>query len=289
VDLAMGMLDGKVAVITGSTKGLGLAIARAYAREGARVVISSRSSTAVVAAVADLQATGAQVAGMACDVADLAQVEKLATFAVAQFGRFDIWVNNAALSAPYGPVTGISPEAFTAATKTNVLGTYNGSLVAMRHFLPRRQGKLINLTGAGATKPVPFQAAYASSKAWIRNFTLALAKEHAESGVGVFALQPGLMLTDLVTNVEVVPGWEERVMALPTVLRLLGNPPEVPAERALWIASSATDGRTGQEFRVLTAARMLKGLLREGVRRLTGRKAPEIPFEVRTVHADPKD
>ena len=64
---------------------------------------------------------------------------------------------------------------------------------------------------------------------------------------------------------------------------------EVPAERALWIASSATDGRTGQEFRVLTAARMLKGMLREGVRRLTRRKAPEISFKVRTVHTDPKD
>lgn len=279
---AVGVLDGKVAVITGSSRGLGLAIARAYAQEGGRVVLSSRSSQAVASAAAQLQATGAQAAGMACDVADLAQVEALAGCALAQFGRLDVWVNNAALTTPYGPTVDVPPSAFTAATMTNVLGTYHGSLVALRHFLPRRQGKLINLLGKGARGPSPFQTAYASSKAWIRNFTLGLAKEHQDSGVGVFAFNPGLMPTDMVTNVETVPGWEERVKALPVVLRMFGNPPEVVARRAVWLASPATDGRTGLEVRVLTRTRMLGGLLREGIRRITGQAAPAIPFTVRT-------
>lgn len=286
VMLVMGMLEGKVAVITGGSRGLGLAIARAYVQEGARVVLASRSAGSVEAAVAELQKAGAEAVGITCDVANLKQVEALADFALARFGRLDIWVNNAALSAPYGPTTGIAPAAFTAATMTNVLGTYNGSVVAMRHFLPRRQGKLINLLGMGDTRPVPYQTAYASSKSWIRSFTLALAKEHKEIRVGVFAFNPGLMLTDLVTDVEAVPGWEERVKVLPTILRLFGNPPEVAAARALWLASPATDGRTGLETKVLTKSRMLLGLWREGLRRLTGRPAPAIPFSVRTARND---
>lgn len=279
----MGVLEGKVAVITGASRGLGLAIAKAYAQEGAKIVVAARSSRSVEPAVARLQAMGADAAGQPCDVTDLAQVEALAAFAESRFGQFDIWVNNAALPAPYGPVGLIPPAAFTATTQTNIMGTYHGSLVALRHFLPRRQGKLINLLGAGDRRPRPYQVPYAASKSWTRSFTLALAKEYKESGVGIYAFNPGLMLTDMVTDVEAVAGWEEKVSALPTVLRILGDPPEVAANKALWIASPATDGRTGLDVGVLTPSRMLKGAWREGLRRLLGRQPQEIPFKVRTV------
>ena len=97
----MNLLEGKVAVITGGTRGLGLGIAQACAREGARVVVSSRSADSVSPAVAQLRASGAQANGRTCDVGSLPGVEALARHALEAFGRFDIWVNNAGLSAPY--------------------------------------------------------------------------------------------------------------------------------------------------------------------------------------------
>jgi glucose 1-dehydrogenase len=279
----MNSLVNKVAVVTGGTRGLGLAIARAYAREGAAVALASRSAEAVERAVTRLRGEGAQVSGWVCDVGDLVQVEALAAHTLATFGRFDIWVNNAGMSAPYGPTVAIPPEAFVAALQTNIFGVYYGSLVAMRHLLPKRGGKLINMLGQGDRQPVPLQNAYASSKVWVRNFTLALAREYRDSGVCVFAFNPGLMPTALLTRVEALEGYEARLKPLETVLRLWANPPEVPAAKAVWLAGAATDGRTGLEVKVLTPTALVGGILREGVRRLLRRPAPAVEINVHSV------
>lgn len=273
----MGLLANKIAVITGSSRGLGLAMAHAFAAEGASVVLSSRSNAAVQKAVDAIRAAlpGAQVTGIACDSSDMAQVEALSEYAVKAFGRFDVWVNNAGLSPTYGPTVHIQPDEFIQTTQTNVLGTYYGSVVAMRHFLPRRAGKLVNIIGAGARGPAPMQSAYGSSKAWIRNFTLALAKEYNECGVGVYAFSPGMMTTEMLTDVRVVAGYEHLLKSFPMVVRALGKPPEVPARKAVWLASSATDGRTGLEVYSFNPATALVGFARESLRRLMGRPSPQ--------------
>jgi glucose 1-dehydrogenase len=279
----MGSLSNKVAVITGGTRGLGLAIAQAYAREGAAVVIASRSVRSVDQAVHLLKQQGAQVEGMACDVSDKAQVEALADRAESTFGRFDIWVNNAGLGAPYGPSADVPADRFEAVLKTNIWGNYYGSISALQHFVPRGSGKLINLLGRGDSAPVPLQNAYASSKAWLKNFTLALAKEYKASGVGVYAFNPGLVLTDMLSNLEAIDGYETKMNPLRFVTRLWANPPEVPAQKAVWIASAATDGRTGLQVRVLTPRFMIAGLLREAGRRVTGRAEPIEPLQIKVV------
>ena len=269
----MGLLENKVAVITGGTRGLGLAMARAFVGEGASVVIASRSAEAITKTVDMLCAGGSQVSGLACDVSDMAPVQALADHALKTFGRFDIWVNNAGISPAYGPTVLVQPEEFVKATHTNILGTYYGSVVALRYLMPKRSGKLINLIGAGARDPAPMQNAYGSSKAWIRNFTLALAKEYKDSGVGIFAFSPGMMTTDLILNVEVVAGYEHLLQSFPTVIRVLGKPPEVAARKAVWLASSATDGRTGLEVHLFNPVAALLGFLSDRVRHLTGQKA----------------
>jgi glucose 1-dehydrogenase len=263
-----GILQDKVAVITGGSRGLGFAIAEAYVREGAKVIIASRSLRSVHEAVGKLQVNGAQVAGQACDVAEIQQVEELADFAVRTFGRIDIWVNNAGLSAPYGPTAHIPTDEFLKVIDTNITGTYNGSVVALRKMSAQKNGKVINLLGRGDTGSVPLQNAYSSSKIWVRNFTKALAQEYKGSGIEIIGFNPGLVKTEMLSQVDAVSGFEEKLSPLSFIAAMWGNTADVPAEKALWLASSATDGRTGLMVSVLTPGLMLKGLFTVGLRRL---------------------
>ena len=279
----MGALEGKVAVITGASRGLGLAIARAYAREGAAVVLGARSGARISAEAAQLQAQGYRASALACDVGDLEQVQALAEYALQTYGALDIWVNNAGEPGVFGPTADIAPERFESVIRTNILGTYHGSLVAIQSWQAQGHGgKLINLLGRGDRGIAPYQSAYASSKAWVRAFTRTLAREYKDSGIGVYMLNPGLMDTDLLRKIDVVRGSEQRLGAFSAIIRLWGNPPAVPAERAVWLASAATDGKTGLERQELGARRQVGGLLREGWRLLRRRPAPDTSLTLTT-------
>ncbi|MBA3870907.1 MAG: SDR family oxidoreductase [Anaerolineae bacterium] len=279
----MGILDGKVAVITGSSKGLGFAIAEAYAKAGASVVLAARTKSAVEESVQELQSKGYKASGTTCDVGDYDQVKALADHAVKTFGKLDIWVNNAGVAGVYGPTAHIPRERIERVIRTNINGTYYGSIVALEHFVPQKSGKLINLLGRGDDKPVKFQNAYAPSKFWVRSFTLGLAEEYKDDGIGIYAFNPGLVDTDMLRQVDALQGYEKKLNGLSTVIRLWANPPEVPAERALWLASSATDGKTGIMTSVLGRKQIISGLLREVGRRLTRNAGPDTSLHVTTI------
>jgi glucose 1-dehydrogenase len=279
----MKILDGKVAVITGGSRGLGLAIANAYASEGAKVVIGSRSEDAISTAVEQLHQRGFDASGLKVDVGNFSQVQALAEHTIDTFGRIDIWVNNAAVAGVYGPTIHVPMDDFLQTTQTNVVGVYYGSCTAMQHFIPQGYGKLINILGRGSRSPTPYQNAYASSKAWIRNFTLALAKEYRGSGIGVFAYNPGLMDTDLLRQIDVIAGYEERVKPFETIIRMWAKPPTAAAERAVWLASQATDGRTGLEVRATGKLGFVLGILREAILCLLRQPRPIIALSLRTV------
>jgi NAD(P)-dependent dehydrogenase (short-subunit alcohol dehydrogenase family) len=283
--MTTGLLQGKVAVITGGTRGLGLAIAQAYAREGAAVVVASRTPGSVDQVVTSLSEEGLRASGRPVDVGELSQVEELSLHALRDFGRMDIWVNNAGLSAAHGPTIHVPPEEVSQVIHTNVLGAYHGSLVALRHFLPQGRGKLINVLGRGARGPVAFGNAYASSKAWLRSFTMAMAKEYKDYGVGIYAFNPGLVDTDLLRKFRVIAGYEKRANMLKTVMRMWANPPEVAARKAAWLASDATDGRTGLDINMLGPTALAGGALREGVNQLLRRPAPAMDLNVISVPA----
>jgi NAD(P)-dependent dehydrogenase (short-subunit alcohol dehydrogenase family) len=284
IEVSMGALQGKVAVITGSSRGLGLAIAQAYVREGAAVVLSARSQKTLDGAVQEITAAGGQAIGVPTDVTVPAQMEALADAARSAFGRFDIWVNNAGIGGPYGRTLDLSPEYFTNVVHTNIGGTYTGSLIAVRQFLGQGGGKLINLLGRGDDKPVAFQNAYSSSKAWVRWFTLSLAKEYKEyPGIGVYAFNPGLVDTDLLRKIDVIEGFESKVTPLSTVIRLWANPPSVPAEKAVWLASAATDSQTGLRVNILSRRKLFGGIFREAGRWITRRPAPDTSLTIHSV------
>ncbi len=278
-----GILQNKVAVITGGSRGLGLAIAQSYAREGAKIVIASRSQRSVDSALEMLRANGAQATGRACDVADLAQVESLAEHARHTFGQIDIWVNNAGLSAPYGPTAHIPSREFQNVINANITGTYNGSVVALRYFVPQGHGKLINLLGRGDSGSVALQNAYSSSKVWVRNFTKALAAEYKTSGVEIFGFNPGLVNTEMLSQVHAVAGFEDKMRVLPFIASMWGNDADIPAEKALWLASPATDGKTGLMTSVLTPGFMLRRALLTGLRWLIRRPAEMMDLNISSV------
>lgn len=281
-------LNGKVAVITGGTRGLGLAIARGLAAEGAAVVVASRSPKSVEAAVAELTRQGYRAIGMDMDVADLTQVEALAGLAQKTFGRLDIWVNNAGVAGPYGPTVDFTPEAFYQVIQTNIVGVYNGSRTAMRYFLGQGSGKLINILGAGSDGPVAWQNAYATSKIWVRSFTLALAKETKDSGVGVYAYNPGMVLTDLLTNIEVIAGNEDKLKEFGTIVRLLAKPADQAAQGVVRLASSQTDGKTGLLIKNFSVLRVAASFAGEGLRRLLKRAVREQEICIMSVPAAKK-
>lgn len=279
----MGQLDGKVAVITGSSRGLGYAIAETYAREGAAVVLSSRSESQIRANVAALTAKGYRAAGFPCDVSSLEDVRALAANAAQTFGKIDIWVNNAGMAGVFGPTAATPVDRYERVLKTNIFGTYYGSITALQYFLPQRSGKLINLLGRGDDKPVPLQNAYAPSKTWIRSFTLALAKEYKDSGIGIFAFNPGLVDTDMLRKLESTPGYEAKLKPLSTVIQLWANEPDVPADKALWLASCATDGKTGLAVSVLTRKLVVTGALHFLINKLTRQPMRDATLDITTV------
>ena len=127
----MNILNGKVAVISGGSRGLGYGIAKVFLQEGAAVIVASRSVESVENAVENLRKESDKVAGMQCDVGNLEQVEALARYAINHFGKFDVWINNAGISCPTGPTVHIPPEMVQALVRTNILGVYNGSIIAI--------------------------------------------------------------------------------------------------------------------------------------------------------------
>jgi len=124
-----------------------------------------------------------------------------------------------------------------------------------------RVGHAVNLLGRGDNGSVKFQNAYTSSKIWVRNFTETLAKEYDESGIDIFGFNPGIVFTDMINQVEAVAGYEEKMQPLRIVAPLLGNDADVPAAKALWLASAESDGKNGMMSTVLTRGFMLKRLL----------------------------
>ena len=117
----------------------------------------------------------------------------------------------------------------------------------------------------------------------MRSFTKALAEETKESGVGVYAFSPGMVLTDLLTDVDVIEGSEDRLKNFSTVIRMWAKPPEFAAQKAVWIASEATDGKTGLLISLFSPWMMLSGALKEGIRSILKQPAPDTEIKIKKV------
>ena len=187
-------------VITGSTKGIGLGLAREFLKLGHDVVVSSRGSAAVEKALAGLRAefSGRKLVGKVCDVADYAQVKGLWDAAVAGLGSVDIWVNNAGRDGIKVPFFMLPPDDYVKTINTNVIGLMNCNRVAIPAMYQQGSGTIWNMEGFGSNGSVrPTLSVYGTSKYAVAYLTKALVKELGKSPVSVGYLSPGIVVTDL--------------------------------------------------------------------------------------------
>jgi short-subunit dehydrogenase len=189
-----GALRDKVVLITGSSRGLGLVLAREVVARGARVVVCARNAAELERARADLARRGADVLAVACDVADPEQVDRVVEAALRRHGRVDVLVNNAGI-IQVGPYDTLSLEDHRAAMEANYWGTVHATLAVLPAMQRRGEGRIVNITSIGGTIAVPHLLAYTASKFAAVGFSTGLAMEAARHGVVVTTVVPGLMRT----------------------------------------------------------------------------------------------
>ena len=245
-------LSGLNTIITGASQGLGLEIARHFVREGASVAFCARDTAKLDAAARELNTLaqpGQKIVPLRCDVSDPAAVDGFAAAALKSLGSVQVLVNNAGIYGPMGPTETVNLGEWKHAIEINLFGVLLPCRALIPHFKSQGRGKIINLSGGGATAPMPNISAYAASKAAVVRLTETLAEELRAHKVDVNAVAPGALNTRFL---------DELLQAGPQAVgeafyqRALkqkesgGASLDVGAEVCVWLASAASDGITGK-------------------------------------------
>ncbi len=246
-------LANRNALVTGGSQGLGRAIVETFVREGANVLFCARDEHAAATLAEHLQAhvplPGQRVLAQGCDVSSPEDVETLFGVADAMFDTLHILVNNAGIYGPKGPTDEVDFEEWKRCVDINLHGTLLPCRAAMRRFKKSGYGKIVNLSGGGATNPMPNISAYAASKAAVVRLTETLALELAPFHVDVNAVAPGALNTRLLD--EVIAAGPDKVGAKFYQQSLQqstqgGVPLELGADLCVYLASVESDGVTGK-------------------------------------------
>lgn len=244
-------LEGRVAIVTGASVGLGAAIAEHFAAAGASLMLCARSRSELEEQRARL-ANAYPSVSIYAEVADVAKpddVDRLFVATAKTFGRLDILVNNAGVYGPMGPIDQIDWADWVDAITINLIGTVYCARKAVELFKPNRYGKIINVSGGGATNPLPGISAYAASKAAIVRFTETLALEVKADGIDVNSVAPGTLATRL-TDQLLAAGPDKVGAALYERMTKVkadgGTPLRVGADLCVYLASAESDGLTGR-------------------------------------------
>ncbi len=236
-------LTDKVAIITGGTRGIGLAIAQTFATAGAKVVVASRKQENVEAAVAKIRAVDGAVLGVAAHTGDSQAVEALTARSVEVFGGVDILVNNAATNPHFGPLLTAEESHWDKILDVNVKGYFRMIKACVPIMQKRGGGKIINLASIAGRIPLPGMGIYSVSKAAVLMLTEALAVELAPLNIQVNAIAPGLVKTKFSAALWQNPQMYEAITkTIPQ--RRMAEPEEI-AGIALYLASPASDFATG--------------------------------------------
>lgn len=233
-----GVLQGKVAVITGAAAGIGLAIAECYLQNGAQVVLLDRSAQVVQIAE---QLNARRALGVVMDVTDKASVERAVTQAQAHFGRLDVLVNSAGIVALY-PAQELPEEAWDNTMAVNLKGVFLTSQAVGHYFIRQGSGSIINLASQAGVVALPNHLAYCASKAGVIGLTQVLALEWGPHNVRINAISPTVVLTELGRKAWSGEVAEQMKQKIP--LRRFAEPQDIAAS-ALFLASDAASMITG--------------------------------------------
>lgn len=251
-------------VITGSTRGLGLRMAREFLSRGCSVVVSGRTREAVQAAVRDLQADhpGASVQGFPCDMGSPGQVQALWDFAAGTMGGVDHWINNAGIGQATLPIWEVEPAAMEAIVRTDVLGVLYGARSAMRGMLRQGGGTIWFMEGHGSDgRIMKGLSVYGTAKRALRYAARALAVEAEGTGVRVGTLSPGIMVTDFTMKQEHgdAAAWERTKKAY----NILADRPETVA--AFLVPRILAARKNGRHIAWLTGGKAAFRFLTSGI------------------------
>lgn len=246
------LLNGKVAIITGANQGLGLAISRKYVNAGASIVMCARNGDLLTRAQKELTiglAAGQVIEAVPADVSDLQSIEKLIKATLQRFGRIDILVNNAGIYGPMGSIEEVNWAQWIKAIEINLFGSILMCCAVLPTMKGQQKGKIIQLSGGGATNPMPNISAYAVSKAAIVRFAETLAEEVREFNIDVNAIAPGALNSRMLD--EVLAAGPEKVgqAFFDKAIKQKesgGTGFDQGAELAVFLASDASNGITGK-------------------------------------------
>lgn len=240
----MNRLDGKVAIVTGASSGIGRATARLFADEGAKVVLAARRRHALDTLVAEIAAAGGTAVALAGDVRDEACAEALVERAVGEFGGLDIGFNNAGTLGEMAPAIELTPAGWRDTLETNLTAAFLGARHQLPAMIARGGGSLIfTSTFVGHTAGMPGMAAYAASKAGLIGLTQVLAAETGASGIRVNAILPGGTDTPMGHAVTTTPEITAFVEGLHALKRIAA--PDEIARSVLYLASDDSSFTTG--------------------------------------------
>lgn len=236
------MLEGKTAIVTGASRGIGRAVALKLAEEGAAVVINYNGSADRAEEVKnEIEKNGGKAEVMQCNVSDFQACENFIKEVTAKFGRIDILVNNAGITRD-GLLMRMSEDDFDAVIDTNLKGTFNGIRFASRQMMKQRSGRIINLSSVSGVLGNAGQANYCASKAGVIGLTKSAARELASRGITVNAIAPGFIHTEMT---EVLPEKVKEASVAQIPLGTFGEPEDI-AEAAAFLASEKARYITGQ-------------------------------------------
>jgi NAD(P)-dependent dehydrogenase (short-subunit alcohol dehydrogenase family) len=236
---------GKVAIVTGGSRGIGESIAKALAEHGAQVVIAARKLDALEAVAAEIKQAGGEATAMTCHAGHEEEIDKLVAATVSRYGKVDILVNNAATNPYFGPLMKVEFPAWDKTFEVNTKGYFMTIRAVVRHLQERNApGSIVNVASIAGMGAAVFQGVYGMSKAAVISMTQTLASELGGTGIRVNAIAPGLVETKFAGALLQNPDMVKRMEAGAPVRRI-GQPDDI-AGLALFLASDASNFITGQ-------------------------------------------